>query len=113
VSTISQFTRLPTKALLVSYQVAHRIAKSKNPHNLSEELILPAAVDHVRTMIGEGTAHQLELVTLYLMTCLKLNVWCCLQIYETCFSNDYYSSSRNILSPNPGIFSKGVATKKV
>ena len=29
VSTISKFTQLPSKALLASYQVAHRIAKCK------------------------------------------------------------------------------------
>ena len=53
VSTISKFTQFPSKALLASYQVAHRIAKCKKPHSIAEELILPAAIDLATTMIGE------------------------------------------------------------
>ena len=63
-STISQFTQLPSKALLVSYQVAHRIAKCKKPHTIAEELILLAAFDLATTMIGEGAAQKLILVPL-------------------------------------------------
>ncbi|CAK1599035.1 unnamed protein product [Parnassius mnemosyne] len=44
---------VPTKALLASYKVAHRVAKCKKPHTIAEELILPAAVDMVSVMIGE------------------------------------------------------------
>ena len=62
VSTISQFTQLPSKALLASYQVAHRIAKCKKSHTIAEELILPAAVDLATTMIGEEAAQKLILV---------------------------------------------------
>ena len=64
VSTISKFTQLPSKALLASYLVAHRIAKSKKPHGIAEELILPAAIDLASTMIGEGAAEKLKLVPL-------------------------------------------------
>ena len=64
VSTISKFTRLPSKALLASYQVAHRIAKCKKPHNIAEELVLPVAINLATTMIGEGAAEKLKLVPL-------------------------------------------------
>ena len=74
VSTISQFTQLPSKALLASYQVAHRIAKCKKPYTIAEELILPAAVDLATTMIGEGAAQKLILVPLANDTmCLRIN----------------------------------------
>ena len=74
VSTISQFTQLPSKALLASYQVAHRIAKCKKPHTIAEELILPAAVDLATTMIGEGAAQKLILVPLSNDTmCRRIN----------------------------------------
>ena len=63
-STISQFTQLPSKTFLASYQVAHSIAKCKKPYTIAEELILPAAVDLATTMIGEGAAEKLKLVLL-------------------------------------------------
>ena len=63
-STISKFTQLPSKALLASYQVAHRIAKYKKPHSIAEELILPAAIDLATTMIGKGAAEKLKSVPL-------------------------------------------------
>jgi len=45
---------ISSNALLASYNVAHRIAKCKEPHTIAEELILPAAVDMVSPMIGES-----------------------------------------------------------
>ncbi|KAL4132622.1 hypothetical protein QTP88_009744 [Uroleucon formosanum] len=55
---------VPTKALLASYKLAFRIAQSKKPHTIAEELILPSAIDMVSTMIGESTANQLKNVPL-------------------------------------------------
>ena len=64
VSIISKFTQLPSKALLASYLVAHRIAKYKKPHSIAEKIILPAAIDLASTMIGERAAEKLKLVPL-------------------------------------------------
>ena len=61
-SSISKLTQLSSKALLGSYQVAHRIVKCKKPHTIAEGLILPAAVDLVGTMIG--AAEKLKMVPL-------------------------------------------------
>jgi predicted RNase H-like nuclease len=55
---------IPSNALLVSYKVAHRIAKCKKPHTIAEELILPAAVDMVNIMIGESAGKLLSKVPL-------------------------------------------------
>jgi zinc finger BED domain-containing protein 5/7/8/9 len=46
---------IPSKALLSSYKVAWRIAKSKKPHTIAENLILPAAMDMVSIMISKLT----------------------------------------------------------
>ena len=62
-STISKFTQLSSKALLASYQMAHRIVKCKKPHAIAEGLILPAAVNFLGTMI-EGAAEKLKMVPL-------------------------------------------------
>lgn len=55
---------VPTKALLASYKVAHRVAKCKKPHTIAEQLILPAAIDMVSVMIGESAANDLKNVPL-------------------------------------------------
>lgn len=55
---------IPSKALLASYKVAYRIARSKKPHTIAEELVLPAALDMVSIMIGESAAKQLASVPL-------------------------------------------------
>ena len=60
VPTISKFTQLPSKTLLVSCQVAHRIAKCNKPYSIAEEITLPAAIDLASTMIGEGAAEKIS-----------------------------------------------------
>ena len=60
---ISKFTQLSSKALLASYQMAHRIVKCKKPHTVTEELILPDAVDFVSTIIG-GATEKLKMMPL-------------------------------------------------
>ena len=58
-------TKHDTKAAqLVSYKIAHRIAKCKKPHTIAEELILPAAVDMVKAVIGNSEAEKLNTIPL-------------------------------------------------
>lgn len=45
---------IPSKALILSYKVAHQVAKSKKPHTIAKQLILPAAMDMVSIMLGEA-----------------------------------------------------------
>ena len=59
----SNFLHTPAKAQLASFKVAYRIAKRKKPHTIAEELVLPAALDLIPTMIGES-AQKLKAVLL-------------------------------------------------
>jgi len=60
----SIFLHTPAKAQLASFTVAYRNAKCKKPHTIAEELVLPAALDLVSTMIGESAAQKLKPVPL-------------------------------------------------
>jgi zinc finger BED domain-containing protein 5/7/8/9 len=51
---------LPEQALEASFLVSLRIAKAKKPHTLGEDLILPAAVDMCRVVIGDHEATRLK-----------------------------------------------------
>ena len=61
---LSSFLDTPVKAQLASCKVAYRIAKCKKPHTIAEEVVLPAALDLVSTMIGELVAQKLSCLTL-------------------------------------------------
>ena len=60
----SSFLHTPAKAQLASFKVAYKIAKCKKPHTLAEELVLPAALDLVSTMIGVSADQKLKPVSL-------------------------------------------------
>ena len=56
--------KTPAKAQLASFKVAYRITKCKKLHTIPEELVFPAALDLVWTMIGESAAQKLKAVPL-------------------------------------------------
>uniref|UniRef100_A0A1B6ISX9 Uncharacterized protein n=1 Tax=Homalodisca liturata TaxID=320908 RepID=A0A1B6ISX9_9HEMI len=58
-SSFSKHSKANSDALLASFKVAYHIAKCKKPHTIAEELILPAAVDMAKIMIGEDAGKQL------------------------------------------------------
>ena len=60
----SIFLHTPAKAQLASFKIAHKIVKCERPHTIAEELVLPAALDLVSTMIGEPVAQTLKAVLL-------------------------------------------------
>jgi len=60
----SNFVHTPAEAQLASFKVVYRIAKREKPHTVAEELVLPAALDLVSTMIGESAAQKLNAVPL-------------------------------------------------
>ena len=51
-------------ALKASYLVARRVAQTKKAFTIAEELVLPAAVDMCREMIGEAAAKKLLTIPL-------------------------------------------------
>ena len=57
-------TTTSEKAQKASYLVAQRIAKSKKPHTIGEELILPAAIEMCEVMLGKEAANKLKAVPL-------------------------------------------------
>ena len=58
----SNFLKTPAKAQLTSFKFAYRTGKCKKLHTIAEELVLPAAIDLVSTMIGESAPQKLKAV---------------------------------------------------
>ena len=54
----------PAEVQLASFKVAYRIAKCKKLHTIAEELVLPAALDLISTIIEESAAQTLKAVSL-------------------------------------------------
>ncbi|XP_041837799.1 SCAN domain-containing protein 3-like [Melanotaenia boesemani] len=52
------------KAQKASYLVAQRITKSKKPHTIGQDLILPAAIEMCEVMLGREAANKLKPVPL-------------------------------------------------
>ena len=60
----SNFLQTSARAQLASFELVYRIAKCKKPHAIAEELVLPATLDLVSTMIGESVAQKLKALSL-------------------------------------------------
>ena len=61
-SCLLKSTLTNEKALRASFLLAIAIAKAKKPHSIAETLILPAAIDMCREMLGENMANQLKTI---------------------------------------------------
>ena len=59
-----QASSVNESALLASYKVAYRVAKTGKPHTIAENLILPAAVDMVEIMVSKQEANKLKNIPL-------------------------------------------------
>ena len=63
-TAISAKLQTLSKAQFVSFKVVYKIPKCKKLHTIADELVLPAALDLVSTMIGESAAQKLKAVLL-------------------------------------------------
>jgi len=61
---ITAFATVNEKALRASYLVALRIARTRKPHTIAEELILPAAVDMCEALLGKACSEKLNVIPL-------------------------------------------------
>jgi hypothetical protein len=52
------------KALEASYHISLRIAKSKKPHTIAENLVLPSIVDTIKIFFGEEKIKEIEKIPL-------------------------------------------------
>ena len=59
-----QYQQQNVAAIEASYLVALRIAKAKKPHTIAEDLLLPAAKDIVRVMLGVEYVNKLNTISL-------------------------------------------------
>lgn len=63
-TTMSKATLTSDNALRASYATAYRIAKTKKPHTIAEELVLPAAIEMCEIMVNASAANKLKLIPL-------------------------------------------------
>ena len=61
---LTSFTGTNKQALEASYLVSLRIAKTGKSHTIGETLVLPAAKDIVKTILGDAAAKKLDIVSL-------------------------------------------------
>jgi hypothetical protein len=52
------------KALEASYHISLRIAKSKKPHTIAENLVLPSIIDTIKIFFGEEKIKEIEKIPL-------------------------------------------------
>jgi zinc finger BED domain-containing protein 5/7/8/9 len=62
--SITSFTTTNAQATEASYLVSLRIAKTAKPHTIGETLLLPAAKDMVKVLLGSAAAEKLNTVSL-------------------------------------------------
>ena len=63
----SHFTNaasIPGNAQLAPYKVVYRAAQREDAHTITEQLMLPAAIDAVSTMADEASANKLKAIPL-------------------------------------------------
>lgn len=63
-TSISKVTQVSKSMIEASYQVSLRIAKKCKPHTIAENLLVPAAMDMVRAVIGTEEAKKLKSIPL-------------------------------------------------
>ncbi|XP_074026816.1 zinc finger BED domain-containing protein 5-like [Leptinotarsa decemlineata] len=63
-NTMIQKSSVNESSLLASYKVAYRIAKAGKSHTITENLILPAALDMVEIMVSKQEANKLKSIPL-------------------------------------------------
>lgn len=64
VYVFTQQASIPSNALIASFSVAYRVTKCKIPHNIVEELFLPAALDMDNIMMGESAGKLITKILL-------------------------------------------------
>ncbi|XP_076314944.1 protein FAM200B-like [Tachypleus tridentatus] len=68
------FARQDKAALEASYRIALKIAQTKKPHTVGEDLIKPCILEVMKAILGEQQAHQLRAIS-YRMIQSKVGSW--------------------------------------
>ncbi len=64
IQVIKKSLKINDKALQASYVISLQIAKCKKPHNIGEELILPAIIETCKLFFGEEKSKIIETIPL-------------------------------------------------